>query len=102
MKRILAKRILVEFTCPKCGEHRLEEVSTGIEQTNEVFVIYPEGGGMIYGPPEYSDGDGIQRYVCGGCCEILRNKDGEPVKDLDDLVKWLGKHKAKKARKKAK
>jgi len=58
----------IEFTCPKCNEHRIEEIMVDVGVISEIsrLLRYENGVGIEYGEQTNDDGH-VDRYQCGGC-----------------------------------
>ena len=82
----------INFTCPKCHCGVLSEIQPGIEMSNEIGSFDPETGDAEYGPASYSDGDGRIYFACYGCCEVLKDEEGNVVDTFDKLAKWIKDH----------
>jgi len=68
----------LEFTCPKCGEHRIEEVQTGVTVATEILSISDNDLNVIYGE-QSNEGGRIVRYQCRQCGTRIIDES-----DLDD------------------
>ena len=72
-----------QFTCKKCGCHRLEEVLPGVTQTSEIkeIELFEDGSlGMDYGNTltEGGDMDDV-RYQCLECGESVTTEELEAI-----------------------
>jgi len=75
----------MKFICPDCKSNKLECCEDG-PYSSEVTDIDEEGD-FDYGPIE---GDGtVDRYQCLTCGYILRNEDGSPIDDNEEVVEWI-------------
>jgi len=86
----------VEFTCPKCGCHTLEEIMVDVTVASTIIDIAWCSEGIEYDYGEQTNEDGvIIRYQCVGCGFILKINDeydsGEQIDvcSLEELAKWF-------------
>jgi len=79
----------LKFTCPKCEDHRLEEIMSDVTVASEIAYIDPEGD-HNYGEQTNMDGN-IECYQCINCGYVLEEK-GVAVNDCQDLTKWILRH----------
>ena len=58
----------IVFTCPKCGEHAIEEIMVDVIVSSEVWITAHDPGGIVttYGQQTNDDGH-VDRYQCGSC-----------------------------------
>ena len=63
-----------EFTCPDCGEHKLEEIMSDVTVASEINHIYD--GDMEYGEQTNSGGV-VERYQCTNCGTIIAHSQEE-------------------------
>ncbi len=86
----------LEFTCPDCGDNRLECVEDG-PYVSEILNI-DEDGDFDYG--EIRASGQVIRYQCLHCGYVLNSsEEGYPedvITDNEDVVEWI-KERAKKA-----
>lgn len=75
----------VVFTCPSCGQHRIECVMEGVN-TCEVLDT-PADGNFEYNHVE-SESDVI-RWQCVNCGYVISDEDGEPLLDNAEIVNWI-------------
>lgn len=83
----------IEFKCPHCGQHKLEEYVANVSLYSTVSVNEDEESGAVYvdwtGEYEHQDGD-LVGYNCSVCAFRITEKDGKtPITDPTDLAKWL-------------
>lgn len=71
----------MNFTCKRCGSHRLEEVMTDVVVSSEITDV-GEGGDIEYGNVA-NDGGVVDRYQCLNCGEKVAT-------DLQELCEVLG------------
>ena len=82
----------IEFTCPKCGNHTLEEVMVGTVASTDIHVI--ECGGDIfldYVSEPTLDGGEVSRYQCGECGWVIK-VGNVPVTDKAMLAAAIRSH----------
>ena len=60
---------MVEFTCPACGKHRLEEVMVGVTVASIIIAI-PDCGDLNYGEQTNENGT-VDRYQCVDCGFVI-------------------------------
>ena len=72
----------LQFTCPLCGNHVLEEVMTGVTVTSKVNAI-TDGGECVY-RTQANEGGEIERYQCSDCGKVLHDDQG---KDVDTIIR---------------
>jgi len=65
-------RIPLEFTCPKCGEHCMEEIQVEIIVASRIHLVQNADGSdpsFDYGEQTNDNGPNghIDRYQCAGC-----------------------------------
>ena len=77
----------MKFKCPKCNSSELEEVMTDVTVASEVLDI-DEDGVMDYGDQTNEDA-GVDRYQCGDCGEVLKDKQGSAISHPESLYEWL-------------
>ena len=75
----------INFTCPKCGEHRLEEVMTGVVVAST--IIDAKEGSIEYGEQTNEDGE-VQNYQCMDCGWVVAIDQGV-IRDCEELCEWL-------------
>jgi len=75
----------MNFTCPNCGEHRLEEIMIGVTVASTILDV--EDGSVDYGEQSNEDGE-VQNYQCMDCGAVLTN-DMLPITDPEELWQWL-------------
>jgi len=87
---------MYEFTCPKCGEHRLEEVMIDVTVASKVTDV-SEDGDVDYGEQSNEDGT-VERYQCMDCGHVLVEEDDDgtnvehtTVTQQSELAAWLKK-----------
>jgi len=73
----------VEFTCTKCGSHRLEEVMAGVTVSSIVHTLAIEDGevSMEYGE-QSNEGGTVDRYQCMDCGDMVANSQEELIEEL--------------------
>ena len=76
----------LQFTCPKCGNNRLEEVMVDVTVVSEITDI--GDGDCTYGQQTNEDGS-VERYGCISCGYMPCHEDGQPVSDLEELEAWI-------------
>ncbi len=69
------------FTCPKCGEHNVEEVIT-CNQASFLITYADTDDRVEYADAQLDDDAMLNHYCCADCGHILKD-----VIDLDDLKK---------------
>lgn len=71
------------FTCPRCGEHKLEEVMIGVIQTTVITDVEATDMGLAcgYGDTSHDEGE-VEHYQCGHCGHTVAESE-------DDLIKLL-------------
>ena len=79
----------LEFTCPSCKRHRLEEVMVGVTVASNVVVS--EGGNVEYYEQSNEDGT-VERYQCMYCGFVIKNDDDQEIVDCLELAEWLKAH----------
>ena len=58
------------ITCPKCGDHRLEEVMTNVTISSRIISVSPDE--CEYDNMENNGGD-VDRYQCMNCGYRLKS-----------------------------
>ncbi len=72
----------LEFTCPRCGGHKIGEYDEDHDQT----WVNDEGqvmGGVAVGEPAHAE------FICWDCGDRICTDRGEPIRSRDDLVRHL-------------
>ncbi len=82
----------LEFTCPKCGEHRIEEVMIDVVVMSEIINLDSDGD-FNYGE-QTNDGGIVDSYSCMNCgltpyIEDETHSECDVIDSHDDLVKWI-------------
>jgi len=74
----MANRVPLEFTCPKCGEHRIEEVMADVVVASRVWLAQnADGSDPSYDHGEQTnEGGHVDRYQCGNCGWTIINDGG--------------------------
>ncbi len=92
---------MIEFTCPKCGEHRMEEIQVGMTVSTDISLAQHNDGSVyvIYGAQTNEEGY-VARYACKDCGRTIlddNDHDGFTEDGLDEhaLAKKLNKMAAK-------
>ena len=80
-----SKNKKLAFTCPDCGNHRLECVLEGIHTCGVTSI--PESGNFEYGPVE-SEAD-VSYWQCLECGFTLKTESGDTIRDNEDVVAWI-------------
>lgn len=84
----------MEFTCPICGEHRLEEIMTDVVVASIITNLNEEGD-HDYGEQVNEDGE-VDHYQCVNCGWIIKHGSletlGNPITDVIELAKWIKKN----------
>lgn len=85
----MSDRIPLTFTCPKCGEHRIEEIMVSITVASDVLLDQnPDGSdpGWDYGEQTNDDSDSghVDRYQCKGCGWTILNDTPEYEDHTED------------------
>ena len=76
----------LQFTCPNCGTHRLEEIMSDVSVASEIASINEEGD-HDYGEQTNEDGY-IAKYQCIHCGHILMN-NGSVITDCIEMAEWV-------------
>lgn len=73
----------MNFVCPRCESHRLEEILLGVVQATEVDNITDHNGDpcIEYGEISLDDGH-VSHFQCLKCGEHIAD-------DEEDLLEWL-------------
>jgi hypothetical protein len=79
----------LEFTCPDCKGHTLEEIQDNVTVATEISGINNDGS-LQYGEATNENGEVIF-YQCADCGEVI-HKDGDPITSEEDLLEWLETH----------
>jgi rubredoxin len=80
----------LQFTCPTCKNHRLEEVMSGVTVVSEIAEISEEGD-HTYGEQTNEEGV-VSQYQCIHCGYILGQKEGSPIVECDEIAEWVKKN----------
>ncbi len=91
----------IEFTCPECGSHKIEEImvdmivasecSLGYPAVDPGCVVDPDGYEIQYGD-QTNQGGHVERYQCGNCGFTIVDDSSDHADDgLDEhaLVKAI-------------
>jgi len=86
----------LEFTCPKCGEHRIEEVMVNVTVASSLtdIVVDDEPGSpadMTYVDQDNEDGE-IDRYQCMDCGHVLKDGVNDKICSQEELSVWMIDH----------
>ena len=83
----------VQFTCPTCGQHRLEEVMSEVTVASVVTQITIDDGVANFEYGEQSnEGGKVERFQCIECGYVLE-LDGVPITDgTTQLAEWFERH----------
>jgi predicted RNA-binding Zn-ribbon protein involved in translation (DUF1610 family) len=84
-KQIPSEDKEAKFACPACGCNRIEACLDG-NHTTAIEAIWKDGG-IEYGDT-YSNGV-LLKFQCAECAETIKNVDGSPITDDDELVAWI-------------
>ncbi len=87
----MAKKVIeLKFTCPSCGDNRLEVIETNAIVSSTIANLV-ENGEFEY--TNFSIDDSYtDRFQCVNCGYTLKDKSGERITDNLEVVKWLKKH----------
>ena len=77
----------VKFTCPECGDHRVEEIMVDVTVSSEI-TAFDELGDFEYRQP-MNDG-GVSHYQCLYCGQVIQHM-GENITDPRHLYNYLAK-----------
>ena len=77
----------MEFTCKKCEGNHLEEIMVDVCVASQINSIDEEGF-LEYGF-QSNDGGEIDRYQCMDCGEVVKDSDGNTIKDCLELADYL-------------
>ena len=73
-----------EFTCPKCGSHRLEEVMTNVTIYSPIKSYSIEDGEIDFEYGNQNNEDGaVERYQCMDCGEHIAFDQAELIAFLE-------------------
>lgn len=73
----------LEFTCPGCGSHQLEEIMSDVVVASCITVIDDEYDELEYGEQTNSGGV-VDRYQCENCGKLIAG-DHEALLESDAL-----------------
>jgi rubredoxin len=77
----------MNFTCPECQQHRLEEVMTSVIVAST--IIDAQDGSIDYGE-QTNEGGLVDHYQCMDCGYIIRwDEESDPIDDSEMLGDWL-------------
>ena len=83
---MIEKTEQLQFTCPKCGEHNLQEAINVLQ----IFPIKGITDGIEFDYGNVQDGhgtyDAIDHYACADCGYIVG--DGH-IKSVNDMIQWI-------------
>ena len=85
----------IEFTCPECGSHRLDEVKTGVTIKRAVTSI-TEPSFIDCGEPRIANHH-VDYYQCASCDFFVRNEQGKVLYDGKSLIQWIKNKKLEKS-----
>ena len=78
-----------DFTCPKCGSHKLVEVMVDVTVGSNIRDITIENGEASFSYGEQTNEDGsVNSYQCENCGYVL-TINGDTVNDLKGLARWF-------------
>ena len=80
----------LNFTCPKCGQHILEEIMTNCIQSSAIDTITDEG--HVYYDETSTDLGEVDHYQCQNCNYVLKDENDIKISLPEELVEWLNKH----------
>jgi len=72
--------VTYKFTCPDCGENKLEEIMSSVTVASEISVI--QDGDLEYGEQTNSSGV-VERYQCANCGYTVAHSPEELVEMLE-------------------
>jgi len=81
----------LKFTCPECGEHRLEEVMIDVTVSSEITRISDDGD-HDYGEQTNEDGETSHYQCMNGTCGYvvgLTQDDDEGINGCQELAQWI-------------
>lgn len=86
----MARVTYIDFFCPDCSGQLLTEVMHGTTVKNELLAIGEVESGPFFewGETDFEDGH-IAWFECSDCSSVVRDKDGNPIRNYEDLIKWL-------------
>jgi hypothetical protein len=63
----------LQFTCPKCGAHKFEEIMVNVTVSSEIATVEVEDGEVIEVNYEDQTNEGgeVDRYQCAECGETI-------------------------------
>ena len=81
---------MLEFTCPKCGKNRIEEVMADVVQYAEITDIDEETFTVDYENTK-TDGGNVEFYQCMDCGWQIEFEDEEKeeINNTELLVEYL-------------
>jgi predicted RNA-binding Zn-ribbon protein involved in translation (DUF1610 family) len=79
----LADRQPIDFTCPNCGGHELEEVQTGVVIVSGVVGRLPGERLFVYGGHDEQTNEAAPYYRCAACRHGIADDPHEMHKLLD-------------------
>ena len=80
----------LQFTCPNCKNHSLEEVMSNVSVASEISTIRSDGD-IDYGEQTNEDGS-VSQYQCMSCGYIIGQEEKELITDHIDMVNWVKSH----------
>ena len=73
----------MNFECPRCGSHRIEEILIDVVQATEVTEVKDEDGFAVLDYGDHTlDGGEVQGFQCLRCGEHI-------AKDQEELLRYL-------------
>jgi len=80
----------LQFTCPNCKNHNLEEIMSNVSVASEISTIRDDGD-IDYGEQTNEDGS-VSQYQCMSCGYIIGQDEKELITDHIDMVNWIKSH----------
>ena len=77
----------LKFTCPKCGEHNLEEIQVDVVSTHQIKSINRDGE-IKYGKTDNEGGE-VSHYQCANCGAGIESEHGFDMTDSGELAEWI-------------
>lgn len=85
----------VEFTCPECGSHRLEEIMDGVSVVSEITHVGIDRGDdgiavadLVYGK-QTNEGGQVEHYQCEACGTMLQLANDLLADCPETLAQWF-------------
>jgi len=78
--------MIIEFKCPKCRGHKIEEIMVDMTVATEVSLEQTGAGIECFPGEQNNEGGHVDRYQCGDCGYTIINHESDLENGLDEFA----------------